>query len=108
MTTEAGMVLTTCSTPEMGKRLAEGLLEQKLAACIQMLPIHSAYRWKGAIQHESETLLLIKTKASLYPGVEAYIRKNHEYEVPEIILVPVAAGLSAYLRWIGEETQGAG
>jgi len=99
------MVWTTFSNPDTGKRLTEGLLGKQLAACVQTLPIHSAYRWKGAIQREAETLMLIKTQASLYPRVEAFIRKNHDYEVPEIVMMPIAAGLPAYLKWMGEEMQ---
>jgi len=98
------MVLTTYADPETGKRLTAGLLEQHLAACVQTLPIQSTYRWKGAIQHEPETLMLIKTQASLYPRVEAFIREIHDYEVPEIVMMPISAGLPEYLSWIREET----
>jgi len=105
MNTEYGMVLTTFSDPETGRRLAEGLLEKRLAACVQTLPIQSAYRWKGAIQHEAETMMLIKTKASLYPEVEAFLRATHSYEVPEIVWIPIEAGFAGYLGWIGDETK---
>jgi periplasmic divalent cation tolerance protein len=99
------MVMTTFSNPETGRKLAEGLLEQKLAACVQTMAIQSTYRWKGAIQQEPETLMLIKTKGSLYPRVEAWIRDQHDYEVPEVIQIPVTDGLPDYLRWVAEETQ---
>jgi periplasmic divalent cation tolerance protein len=59
---------------------------------VQTLPIQSAYRWKGAIQREPETLALIKTQAALYPEVEAFIRSVHDYETPEIVFIPIAAG----------------
>lgn len=105
MNTEHGVVWTTFSDPETGRRLAEGLLEKRLAACVQTMPIRSAYRWKGAIQNEPETLMWIKTRTALYPEVEAFIRSVHPYETPEIILLPIAAGSPDYLRWIGDETK---
>jgi periplasmic divalent cation tolerance protein len=104
MNTDMGMVMTTFSDPETGRSLAEGLLEQRLAACVQTMAIQSTYRWKGAIQREPETLMLIKTRTSLYARVEAFIRKTHDYEIPEIIQVPITAGLPAYLSWIDGET----
>ena len=106
MEPEFGIVLTTVATPEDAQRLADGLLEQRLAACVQTLAIQSAYRWKGAVQREPEQLLLIKTRAALYPAVEAYLRAHHPYEVPEIVRVPIAAGSPDYLRWLAAETEG--
>ena len=100
-----GIVLTTVAAPDDARRLADGLLEKRLAACVQTLPIQSAYRWKGAIQREPETLLLIKTKAALYPETEAFLRAQHPYETPEIVWVPIAAGSAEYLAWIGAETK---
>ena len=105
MDAKFGMVLTTVAEPDIARRLADGLLEKRLAACVQTLPIHSAYRWKGAIQREPEILLLIKTKAALYPEVEAYLRANHPYETPEIVWLPIAAGFAGYLAWIDAETK---
>ena len=105
MNTEYALVMTTFSDPETGRQLAEGLLEKHLAACVQMMPIQSIYSWKGAVRKEAETLMWIKTKGSLYPAVEAFIRATHSYEVPEIIQVPIAAGLAGYLQWIDDETK---
>ena len=105
MNTPYGLVLTTVADAEGARGLAEGLLEQRLAACVQTLPIHSTYRWKGAVQNEAEQLLLIKTKAALYPEVEAYLRARHSYETPEIVWIPIAAGFAGYLDWIGAETK---
>ena len=105
MDVKYGVALTTFPDPETGRRFAEGLLEKRLAACVQTLPIQSAYRWKGAIQNEAETMMLIKTKASLYPEVEAFLRATHPYEVPEIVWIPIEAGLADYLGWIGGETK---
>lgn len=105
MNTDYGIAATTFSDPETGRRIAEGLLERRLAACVQTMPIRSAYRWKGAIQNEPETLMWIKTRTALYPEVEAFIRSVHPYETPEIVWLPIAAGSPDYLRWIGDETQ---
>ena len=77
MDAKFGMVLTTAAEPDIARRLADGLLEKRLAACVQTLPIHRAYRWKGAIQREPEILMLIKTTAALYPEVEVFLRAHH-------------------------------
>lgn len=105
MNMETGLVMTTFPNPATAAKVLDGLLENRLAACVQTLPIQSAYRWKGAVNRENETLALIKTKAALYSEIEAFIRTHHPYEVPEIILLPIAAGLADYLRWIMEETK---
>jgi periplasmic divalent cation tolerance protein len=102
---EFGIVLTTVADVDAARRLADGLLEQRLAACVQAVPIQSAYRWKGAVQHEPEFLLLIKTRAALYPEVEAFLRAHHPYETPEIVRVAIAAGSPDYLRWLAAETE---
>ena len=106
MDPEFGIVLTTVATPDDVRRLADGLLDQRLAACVQTLAIQSSYRWKGAVQREPEQLLLIKTRAALYPAVEAYLRAHHPYELPEIVRLPIAAGSADYLRWLAAETDG--
>lgn len=80
------------------------LLERHLVACVQTLPIQSAYRWQGAIERSSEILALIKTQMAHYPAVEEWIRARHPYTTPEIICVPIAAGLPAYLQWVLSET----
>lgn len=105
MNAEYGIVLATFPDPAAAERILGGLLEQRLAACVQTMPIRSAYRWKGALNRESEVLALVKTTAALYPEVEAFIRAGHSYEVPEIVWLPIAAGFEKYLRWIGEETK---
>ena len=65
----------------------------------------SIYRWKGAVETASEVPVLIKTRAALYPDVEAFIRAHHPYELPEVIALPVNAGLASYLAWVAEETR---
>ena len=103
---ECAVVLTTFPDAAAAAPLLDGLLEARLAACVQTLPIQSAYRWKGAVQREPEQLLLIKTRVALYSAVEAHLRAHHPYEVPEIVLVPIAAGSPDYLRWLAAETNG--
>ena len=105
MNTDYGMVLTTFANETDAQALAAALLEERLAACVQMLPIQGAYRWQGAVQRESEVLALIKTRAALYPAVEAMIRARHSYDTPEIIFVPIAAGSPDYLQWLAESTR---
>lgn len=96
------VVMTTCANTQQADELASGLIEERLAACVQITAITSCYKWKGTLNRDSEQLLLIKAKAELYPQIEAFITHNHSYEVPEIIKIPVEQGLSSYLRWIDE------
>ncbi|HQL39446.1 MAG TPA: divalent-cation tolerance protein CutA [Anaerolineaceae bacterium] len=96
------IVMTTTGSLEEAARLAEALVNQKLAACVQMIPMTSCYPWQGKVQVESEQLMLIKTAADLYPQVEVAIIRIHNYEVPEIIRVPMDGGFSGYLGWINE------
>ncbi|MEI7842058.1 MAG: divalent-cation tolerance protein CutA [Gallionellaceae bacterium] len=85
---------------------ATRLIEQNLAACVNILPTcTSIYRWEGKIEHANEVPLLIKTTLTAYPKMENALRELHPYELPEIIAVPVAAGLPAYLNWVTQETQ---
>lgn len=104
--TEALLVLTNCPDLETADRIALALVENGLAACVNRLaPVESTYRWQGAIERATEHPLLIKTTRERYGELEQAIRALHPYEVPEVIAVPIAAGLAAYLRWIGEVTQ---
>jgi periplasmic divalent cation tolerance protein len=98
------VVLTTAGSREDARRIADKLLGGRLAACVQMVPIDSLYIWKGEIASESEVLLLVKTREELYPEIEKAIVAVHNYETPEILLLPVANGLPAYLGWIDEVT----
>ena len=99
------IVLTTASDPAVVQRLIDEALGARLAACVQVLPMMSHYRWQGQIEHASESLLLFKAKSQDYQALEALIRHHHDYEVPEIVQLPVTAGLPAYLNWIREETR---
>lgn len=102
---DALLVMTTLPTQTAAEQLAERLLAHKLAACVNILPaMTSLYMWKGKLEHGTEHLLLIKTQLHRYEALEAEIRDRHPYELPEIIGVPVAAGLPGYLAWIAENT----
>lgn len=104
--TRARLCLTTAPDPETAERLAKGLIEQGLAACVNILaPCRSIYRWQGALQDDTEIPLLIKTSAAAYPKLEAWLRAEHPYELPEIVALDIADGLPEYLRWLAESTQ---
>ena len=98
------VVITTCATDDDARELATTLLDRQLAACVQVMPIHSYYVWEGAQQSESERLLLVKTRRTLYGDVEAALRAVHKYDTPEIVCLPVVAGSAAYLGWIDQVT----
>lgn len=95
------LVLNTCPDREIAEKIARALVEQNLAACINILPgLTSVYRWEGQIETTQEHLLIIKTHSDRYQAVETYLRNNHPYELPEIIAVPIERGLTDYLQWI--------
>lgn len=98
------LITTTFPDEQSAKVLMYLLLEQKLAACVQMMPIQSFYRWEGKLCESSEQLVLIKTRSDLFTRIEEAILKHHPYTTPQIIQVPIEQGLSAYLQWIKEET----
>ncbi|OLE20306.1 MAG: divalent-cation tolerance protein CutA [Betaproteobacteria bacterium 13_1_20CM_3_63_8] len=100
------LVLTNLPDRAAAERLAEMLIERKLAACVNILaPCRSVYRWKGAVQHDEEHPMLIKTTSERYAEFEQALRAGHPYELPEIIAVPVERGLPAYLDWVAAETK---
>ena len=100
------LVLTNLPDRAAAERLADALVEKRLAACVNILaPCRSVYRWKGAVQHDEEHPMLIKSTSEAYPALEAAIRAGHPYELPEIIAVPVERGLPAYLDWVAVETR---
>lgn len=100
----ACVVLTTTSSRDEARMLAGKLVENRLAACVQILPIESVYTWKDAVQRDDEILLLIKTRSALYAPLEAFIKEVHSYEVPEVVLLPAEAVSESYLRWIADVT----
>jgi len=103
------LVLTNLPDRAAAERLADSLIEKRLAACVNILaPCRSVYRWKDAVQHDEEHPVLIKSTTGSYPALEAAIRAGHPYELPEIIAVPIERGLPAYLDWIAAETNASG
>ena len=99
------LVLTNVPERAAAERLADMLVERQLAACVNILaPCRSVYRWKGAVQHDEEHPMLIKTTAERYAALEQALRAAHPYELPEIIAFPVERGLPAYLDWLAAET----
>jgi periplasmic divalent cation tolerance protein len=103
MTVETMVVLTTCGNDEDANALARLLVEQRLAACVNVVSkVMSTYRWKGEVLEDRETLLIIKTTAPRLAALEQAIRKHSKYELPEVIALPVTAGGADYLAWVGE------
>lgn len=102
---DAILVITNLPDRDSALGVAEQLVTERLAACVSLLgECTSVYRWKGEMERAAEVTLLIKTRAALYPRVEAAIRALHPYELPEIVAVPISAGLPGYLQWIAAET----
>jgi len=100
------LVITNLPDASSAMKLAQQLIEARAAACVnQLAPCTSTYRWQGKVETAAEIPLLIKTTRAAYPRVEQLIRAAHPYELPEIIAVPVTAGLPVYLDWVGSETQ---
>ena len=105
---EKGMlIMTTVDSEEAAGTLASELLEKRLAACVQELRINSRFRWEGELRRDAEVLLLVKTSKEAAAAAMDLIRDLHSYEVPEIIAVPITAGLPAYLEWLAAEADGA-
>ena len=95
------MMVTTCADMENAKGIAKTLIANRLAACVQMLPVESVYFWHGRICDENEIVLFIKTKSALFAKIAEAIKQNHPYKIPEIIQLPITDGLPDYLSWIG-------
>jgi len=99
-------VLTTLPTLASAKKLSRDLLKNKLAACVSLIPIReSHYVWKRKIQKSREVQLVIKTRASLFAAIEKFFKKNHPYEVPEIIAFPILKASATYSAWLLESTK---
>ena len=101
---ETGIVSTALPDRATARRIAETLLMEKMAACVQLLDIESHYVWKGEARAEPEVLLLAKTRAGLFEAVIARIKALHPYELPEIVAQPLTAGFAPYLAWITDST----
>ena len=99
------LVCSTTETREQAERIARALVDVRLAACVQIDgPITSIYRWEGAVAQGEEWRLTAKTRASLFDEVARVIRREHSYQLPEIIAVPITAGSANYLDWLATET----
>lgn len=102
---QTNVLLVLCNCPDDGSadRLAEALIREQVAACVNIGPrVTSIYTWRGDIERAHEHTLLIKTTAEAYPALERLITKKHPYDVPEIIAFPVTHGLPEYLTWVNE------
>ncbi len=105
MQIQYGMVLTTVDNLEVEQNIIQALLQQELAACIQVMPITSHYRWQGQLECSQEKLLLIKIKQPDYSLVEKVIVEQHYYDTPQVVMLPIEAGFASYLDWINQVTR---
>ena len=99
------IVLTAMASEAEADALARQIVEARLGACVQILPVKSIYRWKGALCSEPEWQLSIKTRQARFEALAQFITAHHAYETPEILQIPITAGSAAYLRWVDAETQ---
>lgn len=99
------MINVTTGSDTEAQTIAQALVEARIAACVQAQPVRSTFRWDGAVSHESEVLLVIKTRASLFDAVERLVRTHHSYDVPEIVAVPIVHAGADYLAWLEAETE---
>lgn len=99
--TDKVVVFVTCGSAEEAKRIARALVEERLAACVNISsPIRSLYRWEGQVCDDQEVLLVIKTARALFDRVRRAVEKRHSYQVPEVICLPVIDGAPNYLNWL--------
>jgi periplasmic divalent cation tolerance protein len=95
------VILSTCATGEEAERLARALVEQRLAACVNVVPgVRSYYRWNDAVESAAECLLVIKSSRELFEDLTGALEKAHSYEVPEVLALPVAGGAAKYMSWL--------
>lgn len=99
-----GVLLTTVPSRDEAATIANLLIDERLAACVQLLPIESFYRWEGKTRNEAELLLLIKTRTALFESAIARIKAVHSYAVPQIVALPFSAGFAGYFHWMDEVT----
>ncbi|ACL05117.1 CutA1 divalent ion tolerance protein [Desulfatibacillum aliphaticivorans] len=103
---EAVLVYMTAGSMEEARKIASALVEERLAACANILPqMESVYQWKGKIENDAEVVVIAKTKASLAEKLNARVLELHSYEVPCVVTMPITGGNPEFLAWIGEETQ---
>ena len=103
MTSDKRLLLTTAGTAEEANKIAEALVDRRLAACVNVIaPVSSVYRWKEKVERAQEWLLLVKTTAGAADAVSDALKELHSYELPECVVVPIEGGSEEYLAWIGE------
>jgi periplasmic divalent cation tolerance protein len=100
------VVLITTASPDEGARIGRALLDERLAACVNLTPVRSAYWWQGRVEEAGETLLIVKTLDRLVDALTARVRALHSHTVPEVIALSIVAGNPDYLRWIEESVGG--
>ncbi|RUO24101.1 divalent-cation tolerance protein CutA [Aliidiomarina minuta] len=106
MSSDTQLVLCTVPDQDTASQLARLVVEQKLAACVNIVPqLVSVYEWEGKIEQDNEVLLLIKTQAPCFEALQNLLQQAHPYDVPEIIALDINAGLPAYLNWIKDVTE---
>lgn len=106
MASPARVVLVTVPRGGKAESLAEGLVESRLAACVNILPaVVSVYRWKARVHRDEESLLLIKTSAARLKALEKFVKARHPYETPEFLVLDAAGGSKEYLKWLGEQVR---
>jgi periplasmic divalent cation tolerance protein len=99
------VVLVTAGSNEEGRRIGRAMVEERLAACVNVVgPIRSIYRWEGAIEEAEEHLLVMKARAADVPTLTARVRALHSYDVPEVVALPLTGGSEAYLAWLAAAT----
>ncbi len=102
-TEDAFVVLCTTPDEPTAHALARGLVERRLAACVNVLPgVTSYYEWQGAMQRDTETLLVVKTSLARLEDLESWLQRSHPYEVPEVIALPIVQGADTYLKWLAD------
>ncbi|RLM54435.1 protein CutA 1, chloroplastic-like isoform X1 [Panicum miliaceum] len=100
------VVYVTVPNREAGKKLAGSIISEKLAACVNIVPgVESVYWWEGKVQSDAEELLIIKTRESLLDSLTEHVKTNHEYDVPEVIALPIQGGNLKYLDWLKNSTR---
>lgn len=101
---DAVVVTTTVDSAEVAESLAMGVVEARLGACVQIVPIRSVYRWEGEVRVDAEWQCVVKTSAVRADELVAHIKANHSYDVPEVVVTPVVGGNDDYLAWVSEQT----
>lgn len=100
------IVLSTCANRTEARRIARALVQERLAACVNMTPIRSVYEWEGKLHDSPEILLIIKTTRARLKALSKRIQALHSYSVPEVVCLPILAGDAKYLSWVGAQCRG--